>query len=201
MRQYHLTLSQRMFDFEGFYESIADEMKDGAVMAEVGVADGASAIYLAEAMLNRGKQFTLFMIDSLAYGGTDQLSTILNHICAADLLKHVQVFPYDSLNASCKFPDFHFDFVFLDSSHLYEQTKAEIRLWHRKIKVGGILGGHDVDGCEGVKKAVYEVIPVIATRPPISGQVFTPTPVLFKTTTTRDYGVWWTEKEFWHVLC
>jgi cephalosporin hydroxylase len=68
----------------------------------------------------------------------------------------------DSLAASCKFNDHSLNFVFLDSSHKYEETKAEIRLWYRKLLDGSILAGHDYESPEnpGVRQAVDEVIPV-----------------------------------------
>ena len=57
-------------------------------------------------------------------------------------------------------------FVFIDASHLYEQTKADIRLWYRKVKDEGILAGHDLNQ-EPVGRAVREVIPYVITRDPI----------------------------------
>lgn len=54
------------------------------------------------------------------------------------------------------------DFVFLDADHSYEAVSQDIRMWHRKVKTGGLLIGHDYGGFTdrigrtGVKKAVDE---------------------------------------------
>mmetsp|Transcript_1566 Transcript_1566/g.3193 ORF Transcript_1566/g.3193 Transcript_1566/m.3193 type:complete len:363 (-) Transcript_1566:116-1204(-) len=41
------------------------------------------------------------------------------------------------------YPDGYFDFVYLDASHTYDAVKAELPLWWRKVKSGGIISGHD----------------------------------------------------------
>lgn len=146
-----------MCDFHEFYKQVATELKSGARIIEVGVADGHSAIFLAETLSEMGKDFHLHMVDSLAYGGTDQANTIIKNITNSGLGNKITFWQIGSLDASCKWPDGWADFVFLDSSHTYEQTKAEIRLWHHKIKNGGILAGHDYFHLDDVRKAVDEV--------------------------------------------
>lgn len=170
-------MDKRMFDFERFYLGVAHVMPDNPVLAEVGVADGASAVYLAEMMLNLGKKPRLYMIDSLDYGGVDQLNAIISHIQAAKLGDFITLIPEDSLNASCRFPDVHFDFVFIDASHRIEFTKADIRLWWRKVKEGCLLAGHDYNEEEGneVKQAVDFVFPAGAFE---------------VRSTEREYGIW-----------
>lgn len=172
-----------MFDFQEFYLRVAEQLPSGAIIAEVGIADGASAIFLAEALLNQGKDFKFYLIDSLAYGGTDQLGTIINNVLRAQLPPGmIEILPVDSLNASCRFPDLHFDFVLIDASHRYEYTKADGRLWWRKIKRGGTLAGHDYNSAEGaeVKMAVDEVF---AMRTVCIEE------------TTKNWNIWWVKKE------
>jgi len=41
------------------------------------------------------------------------------------------------------FPDSYFDWVYLDTDHLYENTKRELDLLVPKMKAGGIIAGHD----------------------------------------------------------
>lgn len=189
MRNYSGHMDQRMFDFKEFYDTIADTLPEISTIAEVGLGDGVSSIFLAERLLNRSKEFTFHLIDSLAYGGTDQLCTIMGHLKAAKLLGDVELLPQDSLNASTRFPDNHFDFVFIDASHRYEPTKADIRLWYPKIRWGGILAGHDYHSTEpgtDVKRAVNELIPeeLLSVEP-----------------TAKGYGVWWVKKERDKAIC
>jgi len=54
------------------------------------------------------------------------------------------------------------DFVFLDANHTYESVREDIELWTPKVRVGGLISGHDYGGkmdkkgVWGVSKAVHE---------------------------------------------
>ena len=49
------------------------------------------------------------------------------------------------------------DFCFIDGNHKYEYVKEDIKLWAPKVRVGGILSGHDFSsGKSGVPRAVKE---------------------------------------------
>lgn len=173
MRETYKLISGGMCDFREYYDTIAQWLPDDCKVVEVGVADGFSSIYLAEALENMGKKYELVMVDSMQYGGPHQLKEILNNVQRANL-SGVRIEPKDSLNASCMFPDGWADFVFIDASHEYEPTKADIRLWYRKVKDGGRLAGHDFS-CPAVKQAVLEVIP---------------DDILNSYETEKGYGVW-----------
>jgi len=41
------------------------------------------------------------------------------------------------------FPDAYFDWVYLDTDHSYQTTKAELAILKSKVKPGGIIAGHD----------------------------------------------------------
>jgi cephalosporin hydroxylase len=160
MRETYKEIPGTMCDFHAFYDAVVMAMPDGARMVEVGVADGHSAIYLAERMADLNKKFELYMIDSLDYGGRDQANTIIKNIIRSGLGQSITFLQSGSLDASCRWPDNWAHFVFLDSSHTYEQTKAEIRLWYRKVMYGHMLSGHDFNENEGaeVSKAVHEIV-------------------------------------------
>jgi SAM-dependent methyltransferase len=49
----------------------------------------------------------------------------------------------DDLEILERFDDDHFDWVYLDSSHQFEHTLAELRLLDRKVKPEGRIAGHD----------------------------------------------------------
>lgn len=156
MRETYKNIPGEMCDFKHFYQWVADKLPDGCRVVEVGVADGHSAIFLAETLSNMGKSFHLYMIDSLAYGGTEQANTIISNIVKSGLGEHITFLQMSSLDASCKWPDNWAHFVFLDSSHTYEQTKAEARQWYRKVMFGHYLAGHDYNIEAG--KQVYDAV-------------------------------------------
>ena len=161
MREYHKQLDKRMFDFHQFYWDMATKLPTGAVIAEVGVAEGASAIFLAETLLNLKKTFTFYFIDNLAYGQDLQLRHLMKNVGNAGIGHLVEIIPLSSVEAACRFPDNHFDFVFIDASHKTEETKADILLWYEKTKSGGVLAGHDYNKGEGIEVhyAVNMMIP------------------------------------------
>ena len=193
MRHYHEQISDRMFDFKDYYLKIANKLNNNSVIAEVGAADGASCVFLGETLLDMGKTFKFYVIDNLDYGRSDQLQTLMGHIANAGLSKHITIIPTNSLEASCKFPDDHFDFVFIDASHRYELTKADIRLWYRKVKERGFLAGHDYNSGEGleVMQAVDEVIPRKIERDGNEVEF------LHVEGTSKGMGVWWVERLFY----
>jgi predicted O-methyltransferase YrrM len=64
----------------------------------------------------------------------------------------------DSIKASGFVVDSSLDFVFIDANHAYKYVKNDIINWIRKIKIGGIICGHDYVNKNGygVIKAVDE---------------------------------------------
>jgi predicted O-methyltransferase YrrM len=185
MREYWKQIGGDMFDFPLFYEWISSTLKTHnngiANLAEVGVADGKSSIFLAEAFANKGKSFNLRMIDNLDYGKSDQLYEIIKNVQRSGLGESIQILPYESTVAASKLPNELMHFVFIDASHKYEETKADIRAWWPKMMPDSILGGHDFTAEENpeVAKAVREVIP----------EQF-----LKVEQTNKGYGIWYIKK-------
>lgn len=54
-----------------------------------------------------------------------------------------------------KVKDGSLDFVYVDGDHRYSEVKKDVEGWWNKLKIGGILAGHDIDW-EGVMKGVGE---------------------------------------------
>lgn len=175
-----------MFDFEEYYSRMAELLPDGCRVVECGVANGKSAIFLAEKLHDLGKDFVMFMVDNLAYGGSDQLNTIIKSIVRSGLGEKIEVMAMSSLDAATKFNDNYFDFVFLDSSHQYFPTRAEILIWYHKIKENAYLSGHDYYLYHEVHDAVIELLP--------QKRVFTDEKGYFDSLeifkTEKEYGVW-----------
>lgn len=53
------------------------------------------------------------------------------------------------------FRDDSLDFVYIDANHTYEEVKKDINIWYPKVKVGGILAGHDFLNLPGFNKENY----------------------------------------------
>lgn len=87
----------------------------------------------------------------------DVLKRFKKEIEERKIVVHVQ----DDLKALKEFQDNYFDWVYLDSSHHYEHTVAELELLRFKVKPEGIISGDDwrSDSSHihhGVYKAVNE---------------------------------------------
>ena len=70
-----------------------------------------------------------------------------------------------TIAAAALFPDEAFDWLYLDATHTYAEAKRDLAAWYPKLKVGGLMSGHDYqfqaqaigDGyIFGVKDAVDE---------------------------------------------
>lgn len=114
MRETYKQIPGEMCDFHDFYRSIAEKLPNDCRIVEVGVADGHSAIFLAETLADMNKKFHLYMIENLSYGGTDQANTIINNIIKSGLGHSITFLQSSSLDASCRWPDNWAHFVFLD---------------------------------------------------------------------------------------
>jgi predicted O-methyltransferase YrrM len=179
---YRSIASEEMSDYENFYRWVVEMIPNNAYLAEVGVADGRGVIMLASFMNQAGKACTIWAVDDFSYGQDNQRKVFEDNVrnCGETTIVTMDM---DSLTASTRSQDEQFDMVFIDSSHLYEFTRAEIMLWFHKVKPNGILAGHDyLDADErnaGVKKAVDELIP----------------PQYLRTLETpHGHGVWWMAK-------
>ena len=194
-------LNTLMFGYSQYYQRIADELPSGCNVVEVGCADGISAIYLAQELHKRNKTFKLYMIDNMDYGKYEQMKTIYTNIIKSGLGEYIEVIPKDSVTASKDFNDGYIDFLFLDSSHEYQETKDSIHAWFPKIKDGCILSGHDFIGHPEVYKAVTETIPLFVTRNDIPDRVFDAERFLLdEVKTDRGYGIWECRKDFYKKL-
>lgn len=209
MREYNKNMDFRMCDYLAYYDLIAQNLPNNSRIVEVGNADGASAIYLAESILNKGKVIDkFFWVDSMAYGKYNQMKTIYENIIKSDLGQYVEVVPLDSVKASKLFNGNSLDFVFLDSSHSYLETKKEIKNWYGKVKDEGYLAGHDFFSAEnpGVQQAVKEMLPETIQRETIDNreadhyQEFQPEQFLVTQQTERGNGIWVVKKRFYYSI-
>lgn len=139
------------------------ERFDGNMVgAEIGVFDG----HTSEFLLRRFPQLRLWMVDQwkpypVDWPGYTQADWDGLKECAewwtvfAEDRRHVLRDP--STIAANYFADESLDFVFVDADHRYEQVKADLEAYRRKVRRGGIYTGHDYDAAHpGVIQAVNE---------------------------------------------
>ena len=159
------------FNFQEFYSSIAKN-PDFFRYVEVGVWKGKSVAFLADAV--RDKVGTeIFAVDlwedTYKWGNTDQdknpealleVPTVKkdyeDHLEATNTRHLITDIKQVSWIAASLFDDESLDVVFIDADHTYETVKMDITNWGKKVRVGGLLCGHDCRPNSDVEKAVKE---------------------------------------------
>ena len=113
--------------------------------AEIGVAKGEHA----EILCQNNPNLHLYAVDAWSgyRGYLDYLDGRLQsfHREAMDRLKpyNVTVIRKFSMEAVGDFPDNSLDFVYIDGGHDFKNVAMDICEWIKKVKIGGILYGHD----------------------------------------------------------
>lgn len=146
-------------DIHPFYRSIAAELPKPCRVAEIGVASGRSAIFLAQELRRHGHDHTsrIYCVDS--WGGSEitRLRELLRDATdlELDLLYPIRA---ESSRAADLFVEDSLDMVFVDADHSFEGCASDLCSWWPTLRVGGIFAGHDYSGADfpGVVKAVNE---------------------------------------------
>lgn len=148
-----------------------------SIGAEIGVFTGALSRYLLERRLD----LTLYMVDSWLPSQAQpreyvdcgdwhaQRSAVEQekYYSAAKAAvwfagDRARVWRCSSAQAASSVQERSLDFVFIDADHSYPGCVADIALWRMKIRIGGLLCGHDYDHPTrtkfGVKRAVDEAV-------------------------------------------
>lgn len=140
------------------FEEAKKKFGQDAICVEVGVASGDNAINV----LSEWNPKCLFLVDSYpAYGDrTEASQSFTKEFAASRFINHPNyIWVYkDSVDASKEFTDESIDFIYIDANHSYASVESDILAWFRKVRVGGIIAGHDFDSSEdnyGVARAVF----------------------------------------------
>jgi hypothetical protein len=75
----------------------------------------------------------------------DVFGTFLHNVKLVGGEPYVSPLMMSSKDAAAIVADGCFDLVFIDGDHSYESTCEDIALWKNKVRVGGILCGHDCE--------------------------------------------------------
>lgn len=60
-----------------------------------------------------------------------------------DYMHKVKIIKGISWDMAVNVPDETIDFIYLDANHSLEAVKKDLEAWYPKLKVGGIMAGHD----------------------------------------------------------
>jgi len=119
-----------------YIELVRNNIKPNFRIAEVGVFEGGSARYI----------FPLLKEVTGSFVAVDSWEAVSEHAflsASASWEKYRDIRQGISWEVAEQFPNDSFDFVFIDASHRYSNVVRDIRAWLPKVKVGGILAGHD----------------------------------------------------------
>lgn len=143
------------FDFREIYDHLARTLPEDGTFVEVGSWKGKSICYLADRLADLQKSTDVIAVDTFqgdpGTGAQDVWEDFLRNTESRDI-SHIAT---DSVCAAKRFSDHHFDGVFIDAAHDYENVKADIAAWLPKVRPGGFFGGHDIDS-PAVLRAVME---------------------------------------------
>ena len=156
---YYKTKILHVDNFRSMDKYIYKHLKGKLNGVEIGVRFGKHAIDMLY-HLNINK---LFLVDPyLEYEGYPEklfkLNLVKKFLEYAKNDKRLVLINKKSEDAFKEIPN-NLDFVYIDGNHEYPYVKKDINLYYPKVKIGGLLGGHDysIDNL-GVIKAVDEFV-------------------------------------------
>jgi len=154
------------FNFETLYTEMVGRFPDGARFVEVGVWCGRSLSYLLVEIINSGKSIALYAVDpwdedmyedgcKKRINNADPSEKLVTALEENGVSDRVQLMRMTSELAVPHFENESLDFVFIDGSHKYEDVRNDIRWWLPKVRIGGVIAGHDYPYMD-VRRAVNE---------------------------------------------
>lgn len=126
-------------------------LRDKVTVLEIGSWKGMTTSVLAKTVESFGGR--VFAVDNWEGSSTphhrnqvskiDVFSAFRQNMEILGLSNLVHPLFMDSLVASSIFANSSLDLVFIDADHKYEHAKQDIEIWLPKVKIGGIICGHD----------------------------------------------------------
>jgi hypothetical protein len=143
---------------------------DAYHFVEVGSWKGKSSTYMGVEILNSNKKIKFDCVDTWlgSEEHIDSKSSCYEPLLEIkdglynEFLKNIEPLKsvinpirMTSVEASTLYEDESLDFVYIDGAHDYDSVYDDIQHWFPKVKVGGYIGGDDLDW-KGVNMAVYD---------------------------------------------
>ena len=144
-----------------WFDALVNLLPENPVCAEVGVSVGVNSSRIIDTL--KPKKF--YMIDPWVFDDDHLDKKPVRHIYMKefvyDKLSHiscVEIVEDYSYNVFSKFSDNYFDFVYIDGEHDYKNVMRDLECVFPKVKVGGLIAGHDYVNRHGVVPAVNKFI-------------------------------------------
>ena len=176
MQHYWHTLTcESWFNYADLYKRMVEAASDNAHFVEVGSWKGKSASCMGVEIVNSQKKIRFDCVDIWTIPSYLMPHVQPNHTLDEDIF-HIFMETIDpvkevvnivrsiSWEAADLYPDNSIDFVFVDACHDYDSVSKDIFAWYPKVKVGGIIAGHDIEAAD-VKRAVREYFGLINKTP------------------------------------
>jgi hypothetical protein len=157
-----------------FYAGLAHTCPDHTPLVEVGCWLGASVIPLAKALKKLGRRGVLvYAVDTFDGGPSatpemrqlvaDRGGSLFEDFRANLVIHGVEDFvvpmQLSSLEAAQRFRPESVHCVTIDADHTEASVAADITAWLPRVRVGGVLAGHDYADYVGVAAAVKRLLP------------------------------------------
>jgi predicted O-methyltransferase YrrM len=152
---YKNIIDENWFDYKVFYTDIVKQSPRDAHFVEVGSWKGKSSCFMAVEIANSGKNIKFDCVDTWD-ATTDEADYWVKFKDENDIdlyqvfLNNIEpvktyINPIRSLSweAASMYKDASLDFIFIDAAHDYESVTKDLVSWFPKLKLGGIIAGHD----------------------------------------------------------
>lgn len=140
-------------------EALIEALPKGGIIAEVGVDMGD----FSQKILTISNPIHFHLVDLWppSVVRNDRYSAVANRFQKEVDQGLVSLHRGDSEETMAGFPDHTFDWIYLDTTHLYDKTVRELAICAKKVKQDGWLCGHDYtlgSWKDGVRYGVIEAV-------------------------------------------
>jgi hypothetical protein len=168
MKHFYQDIGENWFTYQNIYREMIYKFGNNSHFVEIGSWRGRSSSFMAVEIINSGYNIKFDCVDTwegslehqeheLVKDSTLWVEFNKNIIPVKHIINPIKM---KSSLAFKLYDDESLDFVFIDASHKYSDVVSDIINWLPKIKIGGIIGGHDYLSeennkcCIGVNMAV-----------------------------------------------
>jgi len=163
---YHTLDGENWFNYETIYKKAVEICPSNSHFVEIGAWKGRSSCFMAVEIINSGKSIKFDCVDTWEHPeislNSEEVGTDITGVYET-FLKNIE--PVKDTITQIKLPSWEaaelydnesLDFIFVDGRHDYLSVRKDLQCWFPKVKVGGIIAGHDYHLDIGVFPAVHE---------------------------------------------